>query len=318
MKKTKKIISLIIAMLMLLSITGCHADEEDVVTAISDIVSSGQEMAESSNNKISDKFEYKMAPIYNIVDEKQEYKNWLSFAVEITSERFVLYDMVVKNNGNEIDGKVSIFKGYVCINDKKHVISPNYLYGEGGDEYDNCLYTILIKTNEDISPENVTISATAHFKSIGSGKNRDEILKTNSTISEITTRQEIIHGKTLFEMGGTYYVFDTDGFGGGYGDDMAYKSFTIHNLRPEDESLSMNNDNIGVVYSKTCEDYTIPSDCQLYCDSKPDEFDNVNTIELKLGLIKKNLSDEEYEKYSLGEMRLKYTDEKGSMILFIS
>lgn len=123
-------------------------------------------------------------------------KNWMSFAIEITSQWYELYDIKVTNNGSEIDGSVDILTGSVCIDDKFHRFDSSLT----GSEYDNFLYTIIIKTNDDISVDDIVVNATTHYNSVGSGVSEDMSLIVNSNISEITARQSVIHENTLFEV----------------------------------------------------------------------------------------------------------------------
>lgn len=303
----KKVLALLMTGMLVISISGCSKSE--ISEGISDVISDGVEIAENSNEEVSSEFSYKMASIYDVRGAEGDYKNWMSFAIEVTSDKFVLNDIDVTNNGSEIDGYVKVFDGYVCLDDKYH--SNDSL--QSGVEWDKPIYTVLIKTNEVFSVNDVKITGSSHYDVVGAGVSEDVTLEVNCKISDITSRQEVIHGDTLFEIGGVYYVFNSSSAGVGYRDNNSYNIFSVYKLRPEDTSIDLQTGTVGVVNSVNFKDMEVPTGYELYYGSEEDTSSN---IDLYIGLCQPGVANPDYSGCSVSNMRPKFSDSKGSMIIY--
>lgn len=163
-------------------------------------------------------FEYAMAPIY-VHDAQDHTRIWIAVEMlhrdfgAVTNDPFVIVntktgmDMTEEapKNGNGLE--IDFYTGNVCVDD--HI--PEDLAYWGHSDHDARLYVIEIASVAPVAIEDLQISCNLYYNG-GPGVEDMGLheLVFNADISQITTYQPYIHGRTLFELDGKYYIADTD------------------------------------------------------------------------------------------------------------
>lgn len=166
-------------------------------------------------------FTYKMAPIHKEVVVDSGYTE-LWIAIEMTTmgwqaasrDSFVITNSktneVLNELGNAASGGVDLtyYVGNVCQDDHAANSEDLGLWFQ----HDCRMYVIKITSANDINFEDLSVVCTGYYlDDVICTDDEDFNLVFNADISEITTQQDYIHGETLFEQDGKYYVSDVSG-----------------------------------------------------------------------------------------------------------
>lgn len=224
---------------------------------------------------------YNMASIHKKVNEKGWTELW--FVVEFKTLGYDLDFMnpfkIVNNKNGEVmtddffgeKSKRTVYYGNVCT--KNHEDSFAL-----ANEYDCSQYVVCLSYKEDINFEDLDIFCCPRYDSLEDG---EEIsLQFNSEMSDITTQQEFIHGCTLFELDGVFYV--NSGDSGAYSGINTFGSaqgIVSINGTLNDLANSLNgkidfiyaptvrkSETEGLVQYKYLQMFDVPANCSMYVD----------------------------------------------------
>lgn len=208
---------------------GLYVDADDVFHIMdTDITFVGRE-------SVAVEFVYTMAPLYI---DRSGFDNKLWFVAEFDALGFDADGFEITNaRTGERYEDIVIYEGNVCS--ENH--SDNFTTDTG---LDYKQYSICVTHSGDIAFDDLKIVA-----SVGYDGDYDAIeLEFNGDLSDITTYQEYLHGNTLFELDGNYYIHD-DRTGMYTGDTAVGETYEIvcvnGSLSDLMESLT---DNVSFVY----------------------------------------------------------------------
>ena len=197
-------------------------------------MNSEEEQVEETEPQVgAPEFEYYMAPIYKApMDENGWTKIWfvvefktLGYHVSYTNPFIITNmetDQVLTDGIFNETSKRTVHVGKVCSE-----IHTDDFFSNTGLDYEQ--YPICIDYYGDIDFEDLHVVCNLQYDDNANGIHvgtEETTLEFNADVSQITTYQEYIHGGTLFEIDGCYYVNESDG---GVAGDLyeSYSSFDI-------------------------------------------------------------------------------------------
>lgn len=221
---------------------------------------------------------YAMAPIHKkLISEDGVNKTQLWFVIEFLEPRYQFvtdtlpYVVVDKNLNADLQSR--LFVGNVCIDDH---MSVNSEYEQWYD-HDCRQYTICVTTDYDIDFDDIEVVASVQYVTPkGPDVYEKYTFEFNAELSEITTIQNFIHGNTLFELDGKYYVGDRFGsvdFEYDCGDACVHNRMVLVPITGSMDDLvsDLSKHDSVLVYGFGDESYlsdvSLPDDCELFFDT---------------------------------------------------
>lgn len=231
-------------------------------------------------------FVYNMSEIYK-ASSNSDYYEKLWFVIEFQTLGYKATDFRFKNkttgesisDGMYMNADISVYNGCVCS--EPHA---NNFITDTGLDYQQYIICIAYSGSIDFSDLEVRCDLLYDDR-----VSSEQILEFNANISDITTRQTYLHGETLFELDGNYYIHEpSTGLYSDLNGTYEAETYSIHciNGTLEDLVRSLSN-NVkfvyGPVYDRSEYDNTgygpdadymyhmeIPVDCEMYLDADMD------------------------------------------------
>lgn len=228
MKITKRFTILAMCLLLIISMSACGTSDDIKETMPTESTSAPTASTEQTipetetipsetSPSIEDlydipQFEYKMAGIHKEIYDEQSGQLFVAIEVKaigwlISGSSFSVYN---KHTGEELEFEPIYYAGNVCATNHR-----TDWYGDTlGQVNDYEQYTVCVdleKENLNLNFEDLKVVANICWMSPEYTKTEyvAQDFEVNGTMADITTTQTYLHGYTLFAVGDSYYILDT-------------------------------------------------------------------------------------------------------------
>ena len=280
----KRCFSLVLVLLMVFSMTACGhnmdktsdkpikepTDGQNVTISQTEVPVDDSGTAESTviesvgEEQVLPDFTYVMAKLHETVTD--DYTE-LWFVLEclhydfglVVDDEFLVVNSLTGDEISELgerrdtDYKYEVYTGNVCVND--HAVESRFYWGHSDD--DARQYVVKIRSVNPIGFDDLQITANPYYNGgVGVDLVDPIVVDFNAEMSDITTQQDYIHGNTLFELDGKYYLsVDDSGIGGEfYGSGVGVIVDFVYITGTPNDLLNSFNNKVMYVYDSLQDD----------------------------------------------------------------